>query len=328
MTIDPLVPVAILAAVATLAGALAVVRWRRRTRRGAVIRSTLLVALVLVIALDPAIGGGHVVARSSNVDVLFVVDTTGSIAAEDYDGNRPRIDGVRVDVRDLARDFAGARYAMITFDTVARLEMPWTTDVGALEATASVIRQERTYNSRGSRLDVALDLIEVTLRHAREAGQDRRQVLFFLSDGEQTTGPPPRSFRRLRGAIAGGAVLGYGTEEGGPMLRYTSAGYQFDSYILDYDTGQPALSHIDEDTLRTIADQLGVRYRHRTAEGGLEGLAARVASAALSSDFDARPGARRLYWIPALGIVALALWQMVTVVAELDDVRRMTRRAA
>jgi hypothetical protein len=71
-----------------------------------------------------------------------------------------------------------------------------------------------------------------------------------------------------------------------------------------------------------------VRYRHRAAPGGLEGTIAPIEAAAASNVFDPRPGARRLYWIPALGVVALALWQMVHVVAEVDDVRRMTRRAA
>ena len=86
------------------------------------------------------------------------------------------------------------------------------------------------------------------------------------------------------------------------MMRYTSAGYDFDSYIIDYQSGQPAISHIDEDNLRRVASQLGVRYRHRTAPGGLQGVVSDIAASADSNVFDAgRAG--RLYWIPALGIV-------------------------
>ena len=328
MTIAPLVPWPVLAVVAVATAALAVLRWRRRPAHGAVVRSTAMVALVLVIALDPAVGGGHVDARASNLDVLFMVDTTGSVAAQDYDGDQPRLVGVRADVLDIAEQLAGARFAMITFDSVARLDLPWTTDYGALSASTDVIRQERTYNSLGSRLDVGLDMAESTLRRAKQADSRRRQLVFFFSDGEQTNPLEARSFRRLRGAVAGGAVFGYGTAVGGPMMRYTSAGYDFDSYIMDYQSGQPAISHIDEDNLRGVAGQLGVRYRHRTAPGGLQGVVSDIAASADSNVFDPRPGARRLYWIPALGIVALALWQIVAVVAELDDVRRMTRRTA
>ena len=34
----------------------------------------------------------------SDADVLFVVDTTGSWRAEDYDGANPRLDGMRADM--------------------------------------------------------------------------------------------------------------------------------------------------------------------------------------------------------------------------------------
>ena len=94
MTISPLVPWPVLAVVAVATAATAVLRWRRRRAHGAVLRSTAMVALVLVIALDPAVGGGHVDARASNLDVLFMVDTTGSVAAQDYDGDQPRLVGV------------------------------------------------------------------------------------------------------------------------------------------------------------------------------------------------------------------------------------------
>lgn len=328
MTFDPLLPVPVLAVLGLVTLTLAIVRHRRRAPRSTVVRSLAMVGLIIVIALDPAIGGGQVEARTSNVDVLFAVDTTGSIAAEDYDGTQPRIEGVRADVLAIAREFPGARFSMITFDTVARLEMPWTTDLGALEATVGVLRQERTYNSRGSRLDVGLDMIDTTLRTTREADPERKQVLFFFSDGEQTADPPPRTFSGLRRFSVDGAVLGYGTPEGGPMLRYTSAGYEYDSYIVDFATRQPAISHIDEENLKMIASQLDVGYYHRTAPGGLEVVASRIASSAGSGGFDPRPGARRLYWIPALGVVALALWQMACVVLEADDVRRMTRPSA
>ena len=136
------------------------------------------------------------------------------------------------DVLDIANQLAGARFAMITFDSVARLDLPWTTDYGALSASTDVIRQERTYNSLGSRLDVGLDMAESTLRRAKQADSGRRQLVFFFSDGEQTNPLEARSFRRLRGAVAGGAVFGYGTAVGGPMMRYTSAGYDFDTYIM------------------------------------------------------------------------------------------------
>ena len=53
-------------------------------------------------------------------DVLFVVDTTGSMAALDYDGDSPRLDGVRADIVELAAEFPGAHFSLIRFDSQAR----------------------------------------------------------------------------------------------------------------------------------------------------------------------------------------------------------------
>ena len=53
--------------------------------------------------------------------------------------------------------------------------------------------------------------------------------------------------------IDAGAVLGYGSAEGGKMKE----GHR---YIVDDETGADALSRIDEDNLKKIADNMGVMY--------------------------------------------------------------------
>ena len=139
-------------------------------------------------AADPAIGGGQAAIKRSDANVLFVVDTTGSMAAQDYDGGEPRLVGVRHDIAALADEFSGAHFALITFNSKTRVIVPWTTDRG------------------GARLGdaaVAPGVDPVRPRHPprRAAADDARRcspgpepvggydVVFFLSDGEQTTGP-------------------------------------------------------------------------------------------------------------------------------------------
>lgn len=324
MTFDPIAPWPVIAIAAVAALAAVVVRQRRGAGIAGLVRSVLAIALVAAVALDPAAGRASHPQLVSSADVLFVVDTTGSIAAEDYDSGRPRLEGVRADIDDIASRFAGARFALITFDADAALELPWTTDAAALQAAVDVLRQEQSYTSSGSELGVPIDTIGDALDRSAKASEGRARIVVLMSDGEQTAGGSVASFASLGGSIDGGAVFGYGTEQGGPMLEYW--GYYSDGidpgYIYDYETSTDAVSRIDEDNLRGIADDLGVDYLHRTAPGGLDSWAATVADTSVERDGEDRDGARRLYWIPALALVALALWQLAATASAIADDRR------
>ena len=325
MSFALLLPWPVLAIVAVLTATWAVRRWRTTERhRVSVLRMTGIVALLLFIALDPAVDGGKVAALRSDADVLFVVDTTGSMGAEDYDGDHQRFEGVRADIMDLVDAFRGAHFALVTFDTTERIVVPWTTDVGAFETAVSLLRQERTMYARGSRLDRPIDAMARLVPRTEDGS--RYSVAFYLSDGEQTADGGPPDFRSLAPSIAAGAVLGYGSVEGGRMRIYTGRDSTLDQFIQDPETGDDAISRIDEEMLRGIADDLGVDYLHRTGTGGLGGLAADIADNAERERTGTREGDRRLYWVAAFGVVALVLWQLAITSMEFGDARRALGR--
>ena len=325
MSFQPLLPWPVIVGVAVLAVAWAVRRWRATEhRRLPILRTLVLVALTLFIALDPAVDGGTVAAMRSDADVLFVVDTTGSMAAEDYDGGRTRMEGARADIMALVGEFPGAHFALITFDTSPRIVVPWTTDVGAFDTAVTLLRQERTMYARGSQLDLPLQAMARLVPRSEDGS--RYGVVFYLSDGEQTANVGPPDFRSISPSISNGAVLGYGTTDGGRMRLYTGRESTLDQYIQDNETGDDALSRIDEDALHTIAGQLGLTYAHRTGPSGIDDLAAGIADSARRERAGARDGDRRLYWIAAFGVVALALWQLAVTSLELADARRAIGR--
>ena len=248
MSFRLLLPLPVIAFIAIATAIWSVQRWRTAERRRiSVVRITGIVALLLFIALDPAVDGGKVAALRSDADVLFVVDTTGSMAAEDYDGDRQRFEGVRADIMALVDEFPGAHFALVTFDTSERIVVPWTTDVGAFESAVSLLRQERTMYARGSLLDRPIDAMARLLPRSDDGS--RYSVAFLLGDGEQTAEGDPPDFRSLDSSIDDGAVLGYGTTDGGRMRIYTERDSQLDQYIQDPETGEDAISRIDEDML-------------------------------------------------------------------------------
>jgi Ca-activated chloride channel homolog len=354
--IDPLLPLPVIAAMAGIAAVFVVARTRRGAPFAALVRAAAMIVLATVIAVDPAITGGSSEARRAAADVLFVVDTTSSMAALDYGIDSPRLDGVRSDIVELADEFPGAHFSLIRFDSQARLELPWTTDLGALETAASVLRQERALYSRGSRLDLPLQVIDEQLpRPSAATGDDSNySVVFYFSDGEVRPGADPEapidrqtglvlpdddagqlgitSFAELTPDVDGGAVFGYGTPEGAPMLQFFGSDALFTSadsavpaspYVQDFATGQTAISHLDEDSLVEIADELGVPYLHRNEPGGLSAMAAALADAAPTVSDGSRDTPRRLYWIPALALFAVLLWQAALTVNEVIATQRI-----
>nr|WP_239528516.1 VWA domain-containing protein [Microbacterium esteraromaticum] len=261
-----------------------------------------MIVVVFAMLLRPGIPGGTSQTLATDTDVVIVVDTTASIVAEDWAGDRPRIDGVRADVQAIVNEYPGARFALISFDAAAQLRLPLTTDATALMSSLDVMRPEVTDQSRGSSIGIANRMLADTLSAAAKASPERARMVFYLGDGEQTASSEPESFASSAKYVDGGAVLGYGTTDGGPMKKTTGAGAAAGEYI-EYQ-GEPAMSVIDEDNLRQVSEQLGIEYQQRAADAEIE-----LPEAPTSTTDYAASGevgnVIELYWIAALALIAL-----------------------
>ena len=284
--------------------------------------------LVLVLAccallLRPGIPGGTSQTLATDTDIVLVVDTTASIVAEDWAGDQPRLDGVRADVQSIIDEYPGARFALVTFDADAELRMPLTTDTTALASAMEVLRPEVTAQSQGSSVGIASALVSETLQSAAETSPDRSRMVFYFGDGEQTAATEPESFAASAEYTDGGSVLGYGTAEGGPM-KDTSLGDSGGSYI-QYQ-GADALSVIDEATLQTIADELGIPYQHRTADAAID-----LPEAPTTTTNYAESGevgnVIELYWIAAALMMLLLAVELAVATARVARLRGLTVRA-
>lgn len=262
-----------------------------------------LVIACFVMLLRPGIPGGATQTLATDTDIVLVVDTTASIVAEDWDDDRPRLDGVRADVQAIVEQYPGARFALITFGATADLRMPMTTDTTSLISSLDVLRPEVTSQSRGSSIGIAAPLLEQTLSGAAEGSPDRSRMVFYFGDGEQTVPSEPESFGASADLTDSGAVFGYGTAEGGPMKLTTGSVDGSDGGYIEYE-GENALSVIDEQNLQGVAEQLGVEYEHR--EAGVAPTLPEAPSTTTDYSESGEVGSVvELYWVAALVIVAL-----------------------
>lgn len=281
-----------------------------------------MIVVVFVMLLRPGIPGGTSETLATDTDVVIVVDTTASIVAEDWAGDRPRIDGVRADVQAIVDEYPGARFALISFDAAAQLRLPLTTDATALISSLDVLRPEVTDQSRGSSIGLANRMLADTLAAAAEASPERGRMVFYLGDGEQTASSEPESFASSAKYVDGGAVLGYGTAEGGPMRKTTGQGSKSGGYI-EYQ-GQPARSVIDEDNLRRVSEQLGIEYRARAADAEID-----LPEAPTSTTDYAASGevgnVVELYWIGALALIAMLAVEVALATVSVVRLRGLAR---
>ncbi|NMA76294.1 MAG: VWA domain-containing protein [Actinomycetales bacterium] len=282
---------------------------RRPRQRLAWVRRLVMVLLLLVVALRPVTPIEGEQTQRMNANVFFVVDRTGSMNAEDYAGEQPRLEGVKADMQRVMDMTEGARYSIIAFDSAATQQLPLTTDAGAATAWIDTLTTEPTAYSQGSNVDRALTPLLVEISEARSEDPDSSVLVYFLSDGENTDEQDSESFSQASGVIDGGAVLGYGTAEGGPMKA--QGGEDHGEYITGPD-GQQGISSIDEPQLQTIAGEMGVPYLHRDdpeveIEGTMEGIDLQPVP------IESRRGVASFedwYWAAAIPLTALLIWEL------------------
>ena len=200
---------------------------------------------------------------SNQVNVLFVIDNTLSMLAEDYtygDANT-RLDGVKKDCAHIMEDFPDAEFALMTFDYEARLDLPYTKDSRIILSAIESLESIGECSSNGT------NFRDVEKAMAKVLDNDRGgvNIVFFISDGESDESKKVlEKFSELAEYIDGGAALGYGTSKGGRMKvgysRYSDENYA--DYLYDYEKFEDAISRYDEDNMKTMAEAMEIEYVH------------------------------------------------------------------
>lgn len=324
MTLAPLVPWPFLAAAAALVLAFPVwlVLTGRQPRHGmrSTATRTAAVVLLLLAALRPGWPGGEAKTANADLDVFFVVDTSTSMSAEDYRGGEPRLTGVKADVMAVAKELVGAKFSLIAFDSKASVRMPLSQDSTALQTAVTTLQAQNPRYASGSSINAAGNLLKERLEAAKTQHPGRPALVFYAGDGEDTSAQAPGSLPLDAGRINGGAVLGYGTADGGRMEDTSGKGYVQDR------KGGDAISRIDEDALKSIAGQLDVPYVHRNGAGGDGPMLAKAAAGSFHGVDDEGPGRTELYWLLSLAAFLLLMHEPLRHAGALRSLRTPSGR--
>ncbi|MBP3273714.1 MAG: VWA domain-containing protein [Butyrivibrio sp.] len=313
MSIKPILPIGVLLLViAALFGvtALLIIRNKFNTKEKitSLLRMSAIYVLILVIGLRPVIPETQYEFATKNLDVLFIVDNTISMWAQDYNGKRERMSGVIKDANSIINELAGSNFGLVTFDDTAHVLSPFTQDMQYIKDLFDTFKSPDSDYAMGSDLSIPYQDIDALLRSSARK-ENRKTIVFFISDGEITNGKELVDYSELAQYIDAGAVLGYGSENGGKMKE--DFGY---GYIYDYSTHKDAISRIDEENLNKIATDLGLQYLNMNSGSSALDGAVEIIKESSKTIIESGNGAeieRDIYFFFAYPLIFMIVFEIV-----------------
>ena len=293
------------------------------------VRRIIMLVLLIIVLIRPTIPGSSSNRESTNLNIWFVVDASGSMVAKDVEGNAMRrFEKVQEDVSKIVERIPGARYSAIVQDYSTYTAVPITSSADSIIAALPYFNPKYSFYSQPSNLSELLSYTSDRIFKYKGRFPERNNVVIFMSDGEDVSGEQlsaPDSLANLSDYVA---VLGYGTTYGTPMeevggydengkYSYTRIGSTYITFYgsdvnVNTDSKNRVLTKINEDNLKTIASQTGGEYYHRESDSVPDALINKInstakivhndSSSSVSSGFE-------LYWIFALALLALLAWE-------------------
>lgn len=246
----------------------------------------------------------------SNLDVYFVVDMSGSMSAKDCNGGSTmRYEMAIDDILEISKRFNGASFSVIASDYSTYTALPLTSDYNMLVAAVNSLSPKNSSLSADSNINDALkQAADHIVRYRNQSTTKRGVVLFYLGDGEDNANDSIVIPEELKSVALTGLVLGYGTESGAQLYKINSSGQITNDEIKD-EYNRNIVSKLDKTNIAKIGDELGLKYSYRNngtvdvrlLDGINQGLQEYV--------MEDRDNYKEYYWIPALGFVALLLWE-------------------
>ena len=167
--------------------------------------------LFLIFGLvNPKIGTELETVKREGVDIVFVVDVSKSMLAEDIAPNR--LEKSKRLVSAIVNQLVSDRVGIIAYAAQAVPQLPITTDYGAAKMFLQSLNTDML-SSQGTAVDSALDL---SITYFNDQDQTNR-VVFLISDGEDHSDEAEKAAIRASEFGVRVFTLGVGTESGAPI---------------------------------------------------------------------------------------------------------------
>ena len=208
-------------------------------------------SLLIVGLVNPKIGTKLETVKREGVDIVFAVDVSKSMLAEDIAPNR--LEKAKRLVSEIINQLASDRIGIIAYAGQAYPQLPITTDYGA----AKMFLQGMNTNMLSSQGTAINEAIELAATYYDDAEQTNR-VLFIISDGEDHS--EGSTLGAVEKAVDEGIkvfTIGVGKEKGAPIPIKRNG--IVESLKKDLE-GEVVITKLNEEVLVDIADDGNGEY--------------------------------------------------------------------
>ncbi len=205
----------------------------------------------MVIALvNPKIGTKLETVKREGVDVVFAIDVSKSMLAEDIAPNR--LEKSKQLITQIINNLASDRIGIIAYAASAFPQLPITTDY----ASGKMFLQAMNTDMLSSQGTAIYDAIELAKTYYNDEEQTNR-VLFIVSDGEDHEGNVKSIAEEASKEGIKIFTIGVGSEKGGPIPIKRNGIVQ--TYKKDRQ-GATVITKLNPTTLKEIANQANGIY--------------------------------------------------------------------
>ena len=208
------------------------------------------ISFLILGLVNPKIGTQLETVKREGVDIVFAIDVSKSMLAEDIAPNR--LEKSKRLVSAIINQLASDRIGIIAYAAQAIPQLPITTDYGAAKMFLQALNTNML-SSQGTALDAALDLSGT---YFDDEDQTNR-VVFLISDGEDHSEQGATAAQRAADMGIRIFTFGVGTEEGAPIPIKRNG--VIDSYKKDMQ-GETVITKRNATILKEIAQAAEGNY--------------------------------------------------------------------
>ena len=200
--------------------------------------------------VNPKIGTKLETVKREGVDVVFALDVSKSMLAEDIAPNR--LEKSKQLVTQIINSLAGDRIGVIGYAGSAFPQVPITTDFSSAKLFLSGMNTDMV-SSQGTAINEAIRMAETYF----DDEEQTNRVLFIVSDGEDHEGSVSEIASEANEMGIRIFTIGVGTVQGGPIPIKRNGVLQ--SYKRDQNNEQ-VITRLGEETLKGIAEAADGEY--------------------------------------------------------------------
>lgn len=257
-------------------------------------------ACLAIALVNPKIGTKLETVKREGVDIVFAVDVSKSMLAEDIKPNR--LDKSKQLVTQIINNLASDRVGIIAYAGKAFPQLPITTDYSSAKMFLQNMNTDML-SSQGTAINEAINLAKTYF----DDEQQTNRVLIIISDGEDHSEDAIAVAEEASKEGIRIFTIGVGDVKGGPIPEKQNG------VVLNYkkdSQGETVITRLNEETLKSIADEANGAYINGKSTGNVVDNIKDILNGMEKTEFEAKEFAEykdQFQWFLAFGIFFLLI---------------------